>query len=151
VAEGDMQVHGNYHVKITEGVPGASDLVFRSFSPPTISFDASQTKVWDGKGNPVKATGTNRQVTYGPCSFERGVDKSKAFRELVKATKEKGITPETKLNMTVEVLTGDEEILTTWNLKGAVVQSYDPPSFSAEDTGILYEKLTFTVEEAEEV
>ena len=142
------QVHGGYHVKLG-GVPGAEGgLLFYSATSPSGSLDSPAFKTWDAQGNPVNSLGAGRQAEWTPITLTRGVDDNRELYDWFKEIQEKGVTEETKKDLTVTVLSSGNDTLHTWNLTGAVISQYQHSAHNAQSNEILVNTVQIKYEDA---
>jgi phage tail-like protein len=144
----DTIVNGVHHFKL--GLGGAEgDLLFSQATTPQGTLEVPEFKTFGQDGTPVNSVGGGTQVTWSPISLTRGVDKNHSLWDWFKEVKEKGVTPDTKKDITLQALDSGNEILHTWNIKGAVITQYGHSGANAQTMEILVSTVQIKYEDAD--
>lgn len=143
----DKTVSGHHHFKLDlKGAQGG--LLFNSVSMPTGTLDIPDFKTWDANGNPVNSVGGGTQVNWSDIQLTRGVDTDKQLYEWFQLVREKGVTTDSKKDITLTVCDSQGTALHTWNVTGAVINSYGMAGADAATMAVLIESVSIKFEDA---
>jgi phage tail-like protein len=136
------QFHSNCHV--TLDIPDIADkLLFHEFTPPAITLATQEFKSWSQNGLPVNSVNGGKHYQPATVSFGRGVDPSHKIYTWINDCKDKGVTADTKKEVTATVMGEDgSSTIETWTFHGAVISQWQRSPLSAQSGAVLTETMT---------